>query len=143
LEDPVNTRGREDVRRQQGWVHLVGCAALALVPTACESSTFGFDPDQGIEILALLGPICPVESEEAPCPDEPYQAWIQVRSRQGLIVTRIRTAEDGRARIGLGAGLYVVHPESGDPFPVASEQEVTVVRDHFTEVTLHFDTGIR
>jgi hypothetical protein len=131
------------VRRRGGWTLVAWWAVLAVVPTACESSTFGFDPDQGIEILALLGPICPVESEEAPCPDEPYQAWIQVRNQQGLIVTRIQTAEDGRARIGLASGLYVVHPESGDPFPVASDQEVTVVRDHFTEVTVLFDTGIR
>jgi hypothetical protein len=116
---------------------------FCVVPVACNGSPFGLDPDQGIEFLALLGPTCPVESQEAPCPDEPYRAWIQVRNVQGLLVTRIQTDEDGHARIGLAPGLYVVHPESGDPFPVASEQEVTVVRDHFTEVTVLFDTGIR
>ena len=123
---------------------LLGCALAATLAMGCEgSSPFGPNADQGIELQALLGPTCPVESEEDPCEDVPYQAWIQVRDQRGLLVSRRQTDSEGRLRVGLFPGLYVVHPESGDPFPTASEQEVTVFRDHFTPVTVHFDSGIR
>lgn len=129
--------------RRRDWVRLAWCAVFAMSSVACGPSPFGPGADQGIDLLALRGPLCPVQTEDDPCPDEPYQAWIQIRNQQGLLVTRSQTDENGRLRIGLFPGLYVVRPESGDPFPVASEQEVTVVPDHFTEVTVHFDTGIR
>jgi hypothetical protein len=58
-------------------------------------------------------------------------------------VGRIRSAEDGRFRIGLRPGSYLLHPESGNPFPVAGEVEVEVKEGVYTEVTIHFDTGIR
>jgi len=131
------------VNRQRRWWRSSSCLLLATHPLACNTSPFGEINEQGMEFLTLLGPNCPVASEESPCPDEPYQAWIQIRNQQGLLVTRGQTDENGRLRIGLFPGLYRVRPESGDPFPVASEQEVTVVPDHFTEVTVHFDTGIR
>jgi hypothetical protein len=58
-------------------------------------------------------------------------------------VTRVRSDEDGRFRVGLSPGDYVVDPESGDPFPVAGPQDVTVVEGAYTEVVVSFDTGIR
>jgi hypothetical protein len=115
-----------------------------LVLAAC-SSDDPLDPggDQGIDGLVLLGPQCPVETLEDPCPDLPYQAWIDVRTASGESVTRIRSGEDGRFRVGLVPGRYVLNPESGDPFPIASEQEVAVGDGAYTEVIVSFDTGIR
>jgi len=103
----------------------------------------GPEAAQGIEGIVLLGPLCPVESLENACPDLPYQAWIDVRNRNGDRVTRVRSGEDGRFRVGLHPGLYLLDPESGDPFPVAGEQEVRVEDGVYTEVTVSFDTGIR
>jgi len=111
---------------------------------ACGSDDLlGPEAAQGIEGIVLLGPQCPVESLENPCPDLPYQALIDVRDRNGNRVTRIRSGEDGRFRVGLRPGLYILDPESGDPFPVAGEQEVRVEEGVYTEVTVSFDTGIR
>lgn len=45
--------------------------------------------------------------------------------------------------MGLRPGRYMLVPESGDPFPRASEQEVVVAVGVYTEVTVSFDTGIR
>jgi len=98
---------------------------------------------QGIEGIVLLGPQCPVQTLEDPCPDLPYEAWIDVRTADGESVTRIRSGEDGRFRIGLRPGRYVLDPESGDPFPIASEQEVEVRDGAYSEVVVSFDTGIR
>ena len=98
---------------------------------------------QGIDGMVLLGPQCPVVSLENPCPDLPYQAWITIRKASGGVVTRVRSEEDGHFRIGLRPGRYVLDPQSGDPFPVATEQEATVVEGIYTEVVVSFDTGIR
>ena len=55
----------------------------------------------------------------------------------------MRSGEDGRFRVGLRPGRYVLDPERGNPFPAASEQEVDVVSGAYTEVVVAFDTGIR
>jgi hypothetical protein len=98
---------------------------------------------QGIEGTVLLGPQCPVQTAEDPCPDLPFQAWIQVLELDGRPLARIRSGEDGTFRIGLRPGSYVLDPDSGDPFPHASPMEVTVQKGRFTSVIVHLDTGIR
>jgi hypothetical protein len=80
---------------------------------------------------------------EDPCPDLPFQAWINVRRMGGQRVTRVKSDPEGRFRIGLRPGAYVLDPESGDPFPIADDQMVEVEPDSYTEVTVSFDTGIR
>jgi hypothetical protein len=103
----------------------------------------GPEAAQGIEGIALLGPLCPVVSQQDPCPDRPYDATIDVRRADGTFLTRLRTGEDGLFRVGLRPGAYVLDPESGHPFPVAGEQDVEVVEGVYTQVTVSFDTGIR
>jgi hypothetical protein len=117
---------------------------LVALSMACGSSDLlGPGALQGIDGTVLLGPQCPVMSLENPCPDLPYQAWITIRRTTGGVVTRVRSEEDGHFRVGLRPGQYVLDPESGDPFPVATEQEATVVEGVYTEVVVSFDTGIR
>jgi hypothetical protein len=116
------------------WLLIAGCGT---------SDLLGPDAAQGIEGTVLLGPQCPVQTQDDPCPDLPYQAWIGIRRVEGGSVALIRSDESGRFRVGLRPGDYVLQPESGDPFPTASDQEVTVVMDVFAEVVIHFDTGIR
>ncbi len=118
--------------------------AILLTLTACSTGDLlGTGAAQGIEGIVLLGPQCPVQSLEDPCPDLPHQAWIDVRRVGGSPITRIRSGQDGRFRVGLRPGQYVLDPESGNPFPVASEQEVEVEEGVYTEVIVSFDTGIR
>jgi hypothetical protein len=117
-------------------------AALAFVSCGPDL-LLGPDALQGIEGVVMIGPQCPVQSLEDPCPDLPYRAWIDVRAPSGRQLTRVRSDEDGRFRMGLRPGTYTLRPESGDPFPVAETLHVVVVRDRYTEVTIDFDTGIR
>ncbi len=126
---------------QRSWF-WTGVALLAL--SACGADDLlGPDAAQGIEGIVLLGPQCPVQSIDNPCPDLPYQVWIDVRRAAGGSVTRFRSGEDGRFRVGLRPGLYVLDPESGNPFPAASEQEVEVQEGVHTQVVVSLDTGIR
>jgi hypothetical protein len=137
-----NGERRDMPRQQKMGIWLI--AGILLAPTACgPDNLLGPDAQQGIEGIVLSGPRCPVQSLENPCPDLPYQAWINVRREDRTLVTRVRSGEDGRFRVGLRPGLYRLDPESGNPFPVAGEQEVRVEEGVFASVTVSFDTGIR
>ena len=126
------------------WSLLPLGVALLSATSACGSGDLlGPDAQQGVEGVVLIGPQCPVQSTANPCPDLPYQASIYVRSRGGAFVTRVSSGADGTFRVGLRPGLYTLEPESGDPFPVAGPQDVEVVSDEYSQVTISFDTGIR
>ncbi len=113
---------------------LLGCASDLLL---------GPDAAQGIDGLVLLGPLCPVVTEENPCPDRPYAATIEVRDGGGATVTTVRSGEDGRFRIGLEPGHYRLVPESGDPLPRAGPMDIDVPAGTWVQVTVGYDTGIR
>ncbi|MGW8266746.1 MAG: hypothetical protein ACWGSQ_10280 [Longimicrobiales bacterium] len=132
-----------DLRRPKQPESWFIAGALLAVMACGSDDLLGPKAAQGIDGIVLLGPQCPVESLENPCPDLPYRAWIDIRTRNGDLVTRIRSGEDGRFRVGLRPGLYRLGPESGNPFPVAGEQEVWVEEGVYTAVTVNFDTGIR
>ena len=121
-----------------------GTLAAGMLLAACGSSgLLGPDAPQGIDGLVLIGPQCPVQTPGNPCPDLPYQAWIDIRTDAGASVTRLRSGEDGRFRVGLAPGSYVVDPESGTPLPVAGPQPVEVSAGSYAEVLVSFDSGIR
>jgi hypothetical protein len=131
------------MNRRSSIVAIVG-VALLVVATGCASSDLlGPDALQGIDGMVLLGPQCPVQRQDDPCPDLPYQAWIQVRRRGGGFVTRVRSGDDGRFRLGLRPGTYLLDPESGSPFPSATDEEAVVESGVYTDVVIRFDTGIR
>ena len=124
------------------WVLLV-CLATAGVTGCTAAELLGPDAPQGIDGVVLVGPQCPVQSQDDPCPDAPYSTTITVRTVAGREVTRVRSGDDGRFRVGLAVGEYLLDPESGNPFPVGSPQEVMVVRGVFAQVTVSLDSGIR
>jgi hypothetical protein len=131
--------------RDRKRIKAVLAATLPVVVAAScgASDLLGPDAGQGIQGIALIGPQCPVQTLEDPCPDLPHDALVTVRNGSGVVVTRFRTGEDGRFRVGLRPGSYTLEPEGGDPFPVASDVEVDVFTGDYTEVVLLFDTGIR
>lgn len=117
---------------------------VAVVATGCTAAELlGPDGAQGIDGLVLVGPQCPVQSLDDPCPDAPYRTTITVRTPTGREVTRVESGSDGRFRLGLAVGEYVLDPMSGDPFPVGSPQVVTVEPNIFVDVTISLDSGIR
>jgi hypothetical protein len=102
-------------------------------------------PASGIQGVVTRGPLCPVQTDIQPCPDEPYRATIVFRDVDGNEVARIASASsDGRYRVALAPGAYTVVPVNPEgPFPHASPQSATVEAGRFTVVNIVYDTGIR
>ena len=100
----------------------------------------------GITGLITLGPLCPVERIENPCPDRPYQASVTVEQAQsGRPVTELTSGLDGRFVVALARGDYRLVPRNPDgrALPRAEPVSVTVPPGSFVEVLIAFDTGIR
>jgi hypothetical protein len=115
---------------------------VVVLLTACTS----IDPtptDSGVEGQVFVGPMCPVVQEGQECPDQPYQATLTVNSPTGERIVQVQTEADGTFRIPLPPGEYILHPESPNVMPVASEQAFTVEEGRYTELTVNYDSGIR
>jgi len=97
----------------------------------------------GIEGQTLIGPTCPVERLDSPCPDKPYQATLVVLNQSGTEVKRFDTNADGLFRVELPPGTYTLAPQSPGRLPRAGQQAVQVTSGQFTSITITYDSGIR
>lgn len=111
---------------------LATCSAQPSAPT-----------DSGIEGQVFMGPMCPVVQAGQECPDQPYQAVLTVNSPQGGKIVQVQTDKDGRFKIPLAPGEYVLHPESPNTMPFAREQSFVVEQGKFTQTVVNYDSGIR
>lgn len=118
---------------------------LALLAAACTGATLNTPSESsGIEGMVTIGPMCPVEIEGQPCPDQPYQATIAIEDAGGDEVARVESGEDGRFRFNLSPGSYTLVPQSPESrLPYAGEQPVEVTAGRYTQVTIEYDSGIR
>ncbi len=88
---------------------------------------------------------CGVDFDQSPCPDRPVSSDISItRPGSATIVARIRSGVDGRFRVALSPGRYVLWMVSstgagrrGEPFDV----DVEVGR--YSSVTLRMDSGFQ
>jgi hypothetical protein len=111
------------------------------VPTA-PTATPAASGETGITGIATIGPTCPVERIDSPCPDRPYEARITIW--QGSTLTaETRSGADGHFTVLVPAGEYRVVGESGATFPRGTETTVSVVEGALSTVALRFDSGIR
>lgn len=101
----------------------------------------------GIAGEVVLGPSCPVMGPgmEEECADKGYQTTLVVETRDGKReVARVRSGVDGRFRVALAPGEYIVAPLPGArPLPNCKMQFVTVDPGQFAPTTIHCDTGMR
>ena len=91
----------------------------------------------------FIGPMCPVVQVGQECPDLPYQADLTVTTPGGKRVVQIHTDENGYFKTPLAPGEYILHPESPNQLPFASDQNVIVENGTFTQVIVNYDSGIR
>ena len=119
---------------------LIGVMILVLATCSIYSPT---PRGSGVEGQVLLGPMCPVVQEGEDCPDQAYQATLSVLNRDGLLITQFQTDDQGRFNIPLVPGEYILHPESPNGIPFAGDQPFTVETGRFTQITVHYDSGIR
>jgi hypothetical protein len=74
---------------------------------------------------------------------EPYQATIAVLDGSGREVATVQTDIEGRFRLQLSPGTYVLRPQSPGMYPRASEQQVQVRTNVVTQVEIVYDSGKR
>ena len=91
-----------------------------------------------------VGPQCPVETPDSPCPDLPFVGDVQATASDGTVTT-VTTDDQGRFTMDLVPGSYtlvaVTEGEGGPPTPIP--QTVVVEQGSYTQVTLEVDSGIR
>jgi hypothetical protein len=123
---------------------LLAFVALALA-AGCGSGDPSQPTDSGIAGLVLIGPQCPIVQEGVPCPDEPFETELRVRTDGGEEVLTTRSGPDGRFQLALAPGRYLVEPVAPNPGapPQAAAVEVEVAPHEYTELTIVYDSGIR
>ena len=118
---------------------ITGVLILLLATCSAEPAS----TTSGVEGQVFIGPVCPVVQEGQECPDKPYQATLVVNNSNGREIVKVQTDEQGRFKIPLEPGEYILHPESPNVMPYASEQTFAVVSGRFTQITVNYDSGIR
>jgi hypothetical protein len=119
---------------------LIGVLILALATCSIYSPTAR---GSGIEGQVLVGPMCPVVQQGQECPDQPYPASLTVNSVNGVPIAQFQSDEQGRFQVMLVPGEYILHPESPNGLPFAGDQSFMVETGRYTQITVHYDSGIR
>ncbi|HLO15307.1 MAG TPA: hypothetical protein VK206_10790 [Anaerolineales bacterium] len=119
---------------------LIGVLILVLATCSIYNPT---PRGSGIEGQVLIGPMCPVMQQGQACPEQPYQATLTVDSSNGLQIAQVQTDEQGHFRIPLVPGEYILHPESPNGIPFASDQSFSVGSGSYTHIVVNYDSGIR
>ncbi|HEX5732875.1 MAG TPA: carboxypeptidase-like regulatory domain-containing protein [Blastocatellia bacterium] len=102
--------------------------------------------ESGIEGRAVITPTSPVLRTNMPRPDPaPFETGlVVVTAAEGREVARLKTGSDGRFRVTLPPGNYIVKPlMENRRWPRGGEQEVTVTAGKFAQITVTFDSGMR
>jgi hypothetical protein len=118
---------------------------LLLFLVACAGRGPSSSGDSGIRGTVLLGPTCPVETLESPCPDRPL-ADVEIRVLRGSdVVATVRSDDEGRFAVVLDPGRYEVQAvvEEGGPGMSAKPVDVIVTNGVFNDVNVPVDSGIR
>jgi hypothetical protein len=110
---------------------------------SCARSSAAGEGDSGIAGRVVVGPSCPVEVANSPCPDRPLATDLEI-VRGSEVVASVRSGDDGRFRVALDPGSYTIRPKASDgPFPTGQAVNVTVPPHTFVSVTVPLDSGIR
>jgi len=101
------------------------------------------DGDSGVQGIVTIGPTCPVERADSPCPDKPYPTQVIALSSSGAELARAATDSEGRFTVALPPGDYGLSEVVSGTFPRASVVPVHVVAGSWTFVHISLDSGIR
>lgn len=104
--------------------------------------------ESGIEGQALLSPTHPgpIRVGQPHTQAAPFQTDLAIYSASdGREVARAQTGTDGRFRVSLPPGIYLIGPPRTNQrkLPRAQEQQVEVTSRTFSYVTIQFDSGMR
>jgi hypothetical protein len=118
-------------------------ALAALAALVAVSSAGAATSSSGLRGIVKRGPIVPVCAVEQPC-DGPAKNVTLVFSRDGRVVRRATTNEQGRYRVALPPGVYRVRLAVRRAVGRDLEPpRARVVPNRFRRVDFFYDTGIR
>ena len=120
---------------------LASVVVPIVLVAGCARSAAPEARDTGIQGTVRVGPACPVERAESPCPDRPLSTELQFL-RGSEVVASVRSGEDGRFSVALEPGIYTIRSTSTGP-PSFDPVQVRVPPTAYAGVTLTFDSGIR
>jgi hypothetical protein len=127
------------------WLAVVLVLAAQAV-LACQAEPAVQPAASGIEGQVWIGPTSPILGVGTPETNEPYQATIVFKDgATGEAVAEVRSDEEGRFRIDLEPGNYLVEPQSPNPGapPYAEPQTASVQPNQFTRIEIVYESGIR
>ena len=135
------------LRRPRDVWNLIVSLAL-LVAAGCDIGNVTTDASvhSGVHGVTRVGPMCPVQFVQQPCPDKPLSATVTaVRRGSSVVVASTKSDRNGRFTLRLKPGTYIVVAHASTLMPGHQDvrRGVTVTRDSFTAVVLEFDSGIR
>ena len=145
--------GNQPVHSNVTWcvrTFLSVISASVLLLTACgggEGPTPGPVATARIEVTALAGPVCPVETDppSPECAPRPVDAaTIVVVDSEGAEAGRGSTGPDGFVMIDAPPGEFTVVPGSVEGLlGTAAAVAVKVVKGQTLQVVVDYDTGVR
>jgi hypothetical protein len=106
-------------------------------------------PNGGIEGTVIRTPMCAGPGRPGEICETPYQASLQVRNSNGVLVGHFESDVGGRFFVLLPPGTYTVEPGVGSASAGTSSPgrmrtaTVTVSEGAVTPVRIEIDTGIR
>jgi hypothetical protein len=120
---------------------------LVLALAACGNSVTGGETKRpsGVVVRTVVDKGCPTHPAGTSCPVVPVVAQVIVLDTGNAVAARVTTDSDGRARIALRPGRYLLRAERlGTQLnPRTGPEPVTVTDGVFKMVTLQFDSGVR
>lgn len=102
--------------------------------------------NSGIQGTITIGPTCPVERipPDPACADKAYQATVKIETADGSKqISQFTANADGKFKVNLNPGDYLLVPQSGGAYPRAQTVAVRVLNDQYSTVIITFDSGIR
>ena len=99
--------------------------------------------DSGIAGVTVAGPQCPVQVAGQPCPPKPVSAHVVVEDAAGRQLAAFMSDAQGRYRVALPPGEYVLVSGNDPGGPLLKPVQVTVVGGRYVDLQLMLDTGIR
>ena len=92
--------------------------------------------------MVLLGPMCPVEQANSPCPDKPMANTKVEVVQDGAVVATATTDAQGSFEVAVPAGAYTVQAVTTG-IQSSRGVSVTVTDGSSTSVNVPVDSGIR
>jgi hypothetical protein len=101
------------------------------------------DGDTGVQGVVSIGPVCPVQHIDTPCPDKGFQTEVIALRAAGGEAGRTRTDADGRFVLPLPPGDYELTEDIATTLPRPTRVPVHVTAGTWTAVQITLDSGIR